>query len=71
MKNVYDIKKEKNLNFILPAKDYLSVKMESNILIIIHLHYLEQFDDYLPYVFNIPELVDVIFTTSNLKIEKS
>lgn len=70
MKNVYDIKKEKNLNFILPVKNYFSRKTESDILIIIHLHYLDQFNNYLSYVFNIPEVADVIFTTSNLEIEK-
>lgn len=74
MKNVYDIKKEKGLNFILPLKQ--SVKTEINkieekkVLIIIHLHYVDMVNNYLNYIDNIPKGIDIIFTISNKELKK-
>lgn len=67
MKNVYDIKREKNLNFILPKRvclpGALSLK-KYKIAVVIHLHYAEKIKDYYPYISNIPPGTDIIFTTS-------
>ena len=54
MKNVYDIKKDKNLNFILPKKKNLDNSKqympERKIAIIIHLHYLDTIRKYIKYI---------------------
>ncbi len=69
MKNMYDIKKEKNLNFILPMNARISMdKMVKKTAIIIHLHYLDTIEDYIRYITYIPEEIDIFITTSNVKI---
>lgn len=75
MDNVYDIKKEKKLDFILP-KEY---KLErtivdiqvKKILVVIHLHYFELLNMHLNYIKNIPDNIDIMITTSNVKIKNA
>ncbi len=71
MKNVLDIKREKNLNFILPQKTclYAPPIMDKNkTVVIIHLHYAEKLYKYFSYFLSIPLEVDVLFTTLEQKI---
>ena len=74
MKNVYDIKKDKNLNFILPKKKNLDNSKqympERKIAIIIHLHYLDTIRKYIKYIENIPLDMDVFFTFSDSRIKE-
>ena len=75
MKNVYDIKCEKNLNYILPMnlrleKCQLNVE-EGETVIVVHLHYIDTLNHYLKYIDCIPEYIDVIFTVSDEKAEKA
>lgn len=67
MKNVADIKKEKNLNFILPKEFVLkgAIIERGQVVVIVHLHYRETVEDYLKYVDCIPQEVDIIFTFSD------
>ena len=75
MDNVYDIKRKKNLNYILPFK----TKLEGNqndiykgkIAIIIHLHYLDTVEDYLKYIEAIPDNIDILFTFSDCKVKET
>lgn len=72
MKNVYDIKREKNLNFVLPKKLCLSgvsSLKRSETVIVIHLHYAEKVKEYYHYISNIPLEADIIFTTSEGKVK--
>lgn len=71
MRNVADIKREKNLNFILPRNYCLAenaYKEYGAVLVVVHLHYLDTIDYYLDYVKNIPIDIKVIFTVSDLSI---
>lgn len=71
MKNVYDIKKEENLNYILPLKKALPFVEKSvckQTVIVIHLFYEDSLDDYLKYVDSIPEEINILFTTSNVAV---
>lgn len=73
MKNVYDIKREKNLNFILPKKLCLpgAVNLRKHeAAVVIHLHYAEKIKEYYPYLSNIPLEMDIIFTTSEEEVRK-
>ncbi len=74
MKNVYDIKKDKNLNFILPKKKNLDNSKqympERKIAIIIHLHYLDTIRKYIKYIENIPLDMDMFFTFSDSRIKE-
>lgn len=68
MRNVADIKKEDNLNFILPMKYSIGSEVHINstsVLVIIHLHYKDTVNFYMDYVRNIPKAIKVIFTTSD------
>jgi lipopolysaccharide biosynthesis protein len=72
MKNVYDIKRDENLNFILSDK-YIN-NLNNNILqkemaVVIHLHYKDTVKNYFKYIANIPESVDIYITVSD-KITK-
>lgn len=73
MKNVFDIKKEKNLNYILSKETQIgkiSTKdLKATVLVIIHLHYIETVEKYFPYIEAIPEYADIIITVSNDKLE--
>ncbi len=71
MKNVFDIKREKNLNFILPKEQFLpgasSVDM-TGVLVIMHIHYIETIQEYLYYMSSIPLEANIIFTTSHQEV---
>ncbi len=74
MDNVHDIKREKNLNYILPTK-YRMQKSNGNFpkekaAIIIHLHYLDTIQIYLKYMEAIPEDVDIFLTFSDQKVKE-
>lgn len=74
MKNVFDIKKEKCLDFILPRNKNLSKKSQNHvyqkIIIVIHLHYYEKVSRYLEYVNNIPNEIQLLFTVSSLRMKE-
>lgn len=73
MENVYEIKKKKNLNYILPKRFQLD-KIEGcfhQTVILIHIYYVEKISDYIKNIKNIPRTVDIIFTVSNNNVEKS
>ena len=74
MNNVYDIVINENLNLILPLKERVGElckqKLIGKVVIVIHLHYIDAIEFYLNYVENIPEEIDIIFTVSNLEVEK-
>lgn len=73
MENVYEIKREKNLNYILPKRFQLDKAEECfhQTVILIHIYYIEKISDYIKNIKNIPETVDIIFTVSNSDIEES
>lgn len=74
MKNVYDIKAEKNMNYILSTSysehEYTYLARKKKILIIIHLHYIDTVKDYLRFVESIPDYMDIIFTVSDKTVKK-
>lgn len=74
MKNVYDIKKEKNLNIILPKHHEMvgfdKTLFKKKVIVIIHLHYIDTIDLYLEYIKKIPAYIDVVVTVSDKLIEK-
>ena len=72
MENVFDIKREKKLNYVLPTNVALGEVDYSNhkVLVIIHLYYQDTIDEYMYYVENIPEEIDLIFTVSNNAIKQ-
>lgn len=74
MKNVYDIKKDEKLNFILPKDAHVSELSESSlkgrVLVVIHLYYPETVENYIPYIEAVPSYADVIITVSNHHIEQ-
>lgn len=72
MENVYDLKIQKNLNFILPIEKKLEDKVveKGKVAIIIHLHYKETLDFYMKYLENIPYNIKVFITTSNEEIKE-
>lgn len=68
MRNAADIKKEDNLNFILPMKYSLGSDIhikESSVIVIIHLHYKDTLNCYMDYIRNIPKDIKIIFTASD------
>lgn len=72
MDNVYDIKRKKNLNFILPLKDVIGDNeyvVNSSVLIVIHLFYIEKVEKYLEYVRDIPDYIDIFFVTSSVQVK--
>lgn len=68
MDNVYDIKRKKNLNFILPidsgSKSFRHLFVHCRAVVIIHLHYLDTLNRYIEYAKNIPDHIDLIFSTA-------
>lgn len=67
MENVLNIKKKKNLNFILPSVYQFNGKTYTNCkgIIVIHLHYMERVSFCFHYIQNIPSLFDVYITSSD------
>ena len=66
MQNVFDIKHEKNLNFILPTKHTIgSAVNKSKAVIVVHLHYPDTVNFYLEYLKAVPDDMTVLFTVSS------
>lgn len=74
MKNVYDIKYEKNLNFILPQKERLKNAdlhiLKQKVAVIIHLYYIDTIEDYFKYIEAIPSDIDIFFTVSDYHVKE-
>lgn len=73
MKNVYEIKKEKSLNYILPKEEMLSELKEDifqSIIVVIHIYYYDRIDMYLRYIENIPDDIFVLITVSEEKTKE-
>lgn len=70
MRNVYDIKRDKNLNFILPMKyTFAETDLElDSVLIVIHLFYENSINEYLKYIEQIPLEIKILFTSSNFNV---
>lgn len=73
MKNVYDIKKDKNLNYVFStsnvccsAEERIREKM---VLVVMHLHYSDSVEKHISYMKNIPDGIDVVITTSDEEVE--
>lgn len=68
MKNVSDIKRDENLNFVLSDK-YVNNKdnpiLPKQMAVFIHLHYADTVKNYFSYIVNIPESIDVYITVSD------
>lgn len=69
MENVYDIKRNNNLNFILPSKEFISNEktIRDSCLIVIYLFYADKVEKYLKYVEDIPHYIDILIVTSNIQ----
>lgn len=67
MNNVFDIKQNKNLNYILPLDQSLEIHLnkKAKVAIVIHLYYLEGVERYFRYVESLPSYIDVFFTVSD------
>ena len=76
MDNVYDIKREKHLDYILPKKHRIEKSegivdlLKDKTAIIIHLHYLDSIDIYLKYMNAIPDDINIFFTFSDHKVKE-
>lgn len=74
MDNVYDIKRLKNLNYILPLKQRLDrdagIGKLGKVAVIVHLYYMDTVDFYLEYIEALPAEVDVYFTVSNSELRE-
>ncbi len=74
MDNVYDIKRAKNLNYILPVNTKLN-RVSSDLkkgkaAVCIHLHYLDTIETYLKYMEMIPDSIDIFVTFSNNEVKE-
>lgn len=70
MKNVFDIKREESLNFILPQNMVLEREHISKAVFIIHLHYLDTAEEYMRYIEQIPYEIDVYVTVADENVHK-
>lgn len=73
MKNVYDIRREKNLIYILPEKAYadeekLSPEIYSQTAIIIYMYYIESLPEYYKYIENISHNIDIYIVSSREEV---
>lgn len=61
-----------NKCYVFPVKNDLRAGKycEKNIAILIHIHYWDTIEYYLPYILNVPDGVDVYISTSEYNIEK-
>lgn len=69
MKNVYDLRYENNLIYILPERAYADAKkipleVYSRTVIILYLYYMDTLSVYLGYVNNIPKDIDIYVISS-------
>lgn len=75
MDNVYDIKFQNNLNFILPMKHRLEgpcfIGQRKKIVILVHLHYLDTVGLYLKYMEEIPSNIQILITTSSDEVKEA
>lgn len=73
MENVFDIKKNQGLNFILSKtqRSGMSTINEHEVALLIHLYYVDTIEKYIQYIKNVPEKVDLFFTISSDEIEKA
>lgn len=75
MKNVYDIKQEKGLNFIIPLQQKIETDIhpfETNkVLVVMHLHYIDTIENYFTYIKAIPKRVDLIITVSDGNVREA
>lgn len=70
MKNVLDIYRNNKLNYILPLNAIVDeCKITDSVLIIVHLHYIDDIDYYIHKINSIPIFVDVIVTSSSDKVK--
>ncbi|WP_186802655.1 rhamnan synthesis F family protein [Lacrimispora celerecrescens] len=68
MRNVSDIKRDKNLNFILSNKYINNINdtiAQKEMAVFIHMHYEDTVKYYFKYIINIPEPIDIYITVSN------
>jgi len=68
MRNVSDIKRDDNLNFILSDKYINNVNdtiSQNEMAVFIHLHYEDTVNKYFEYIINIPKTIDVFITVSD------
>jgi rhamnosyltransferase len=67
MKNVFDIKREKALNFILPKNTSIGNVDEllKDTIVVMHLYYAEQVEEHIKYIRNIPSEVELLITVSS------
>lgn len=66
MKNVLDIRKDKNLNYVLPL-EYCIGRVDSemsDVIVVIHLFYEQDLEYYLEFVDHIPQEAFILFTVS-------
>lgn len=72
MKNVYDIRYEKNLTFILPEKSYVLQETISEVYkkttVIIYLYYIDTLATYYRYIENIPEGIAIYIISSREEV---
>lgn len=68
MKNVYDIRKERNLYFILSEKIKTSSHIKCSSAVIIFLYYKESLNRYLTYIDHIVSSIDIYIVSNNLNI---
>lgn len=73
MKNVYDIRYEENLTFILPEKAYadakpLSGEIYNKTAVIIYLYYIDTVTDYYRYIDNIVPSIDLYIISSREEV---
>lgn len=69
MKNVYDIRYEKNLIYVLPQKTDIfteteSVRIHAQTAVVIYLYYADTLKDYYNYIDNIPSDIDMYIISS-------
>lgn len=70
LKNVYDIRYENGLLFLLPedGKVQLSYEIHSKTAILIYLYYIDTMNIYYRYIFNIPLDIDVYIISSSEEV---
>lgn len=71
MENIFDVKKNQNLNYILPKK-CITDKMElyaHEVVLLVHLYYIDKIAEHINYIKNVPDNIDVIFTVSSVEME--
>lgn len=73
MKNIYEIKRDKCLNYILPKEEVISRLKEDifeSIIVVLHIYYYDRIDMYLDYIKNIPDKISIIITVSEEKTKE-